>query len=82
MASTVGLVAGRPSVLVSPPLFWGALDVNPGLAPERSPAAWKPQSVPLSRLWPAETIAPAVPPQLDGRPADGESTVLPATIEF
>src|SRR5438445_1768562 len=51
-ASMAGLTAGRAIVSVPPPLFWrGPRD---GLALTRSPAAARPQVLPLSRLLPAD----------------------------
>jgi hypothetical protein len=46
----------------------------------KSPDDLKPQSVAVSTLWPSEVMP--VPPQFDGVPVLGLSTVLNATIEF
>ncbi len=47
----------------------------------RSPVEVNPQSLWFSMLYPAEVMGPA-PPQFDGVPELGVSTVLDATIEF
>ena len=78
-ASTAGLLAESATVSVLPPVSETPPVRNRGSMFWRSPVAAKPQSLPVSRLWPSEVIW-AAPEQLEN--VLPLPTVLEATIEF